>query len=226
VNKTEKYINVLFLPGTNRLVGVEKMNKSKAIFTVLLALVSVLVLFSIVNTENQSTYAAAADGEPQVEENMNEPQNPVIESIIEAQFDQPQITIPTPRAQLENENYVRYSKTIKYNAFVMLGDAPVPGLVVTEYCNDEEVSTTETADNGWFKVIFNCRPGYQAWIEADYEGQKLKSDAVYIPQPIVKRSGSVQPASFDAAGVPEFSTGTLVLVVVAGTLGVALLRKQ
>ena len=90
------------------LVG-DKMNKTKAIITVILALISVLVLFSVARTEDPFTYATASQ-EEQTEPESTEPTGELVEEeLIEEEIVEEDD--PSPRAEFIDEDYSRYKKS-------------------------------------------------------------------------------------------------------------------
>jgi len=205
------------------------MNKTKAMITVVLALISVLILFSIAKTEDPFTYATASQEQPSTESTVQAEELLEIEPLVEEEDETP-IADPLNKALFIDEDYDRERNSIRHTGVIIekLTQAPLADLDITEYCNNEEVSSGKYATDaeGFFDVVYDCHPGYEAFLSVGFNGLNFDSEHVTMPQKRVKRGGSSAPSASAAKGVPEFSTGTLAIVIVVGCLGIALLRKQ
>ncbi len=110
----------------------------------------------------------------------------------------------------------------------------IPDLPVAVYCDGRVISDpyARTDSDGLFDITPDpeCTSGDEAWLETEYNGRVYESDHIFLPERennarnihISSTHGPSNPVS----GVPEFSTPTLVIAVIAVTLGIAFLRKH
>ena len=111
---------------------------------------------------------------------------------------------------------------------------PVPeGTPVRIYCDHEQdrnlISDTETDEDGYFSAwTFNlfpskrCSAGDEAFVKVDYQQQLWTSDPVGVSSGEFYDYAGIETA----VGVPEFSTVTLALAIIGGSLGLVVLRKD
>jgi hypothetical protein len=114
---------------------------------------------------------------------------------------------------------------------LLTGD-PVQGLTVVEFCNDKVINDNAdvTAADGSFDfdVSGKCANGQEHKVMVEYEGIQSFTDNVVLMRKPVKRvsGGSSILSAAPSTGVPEFSTLTLAIVILGGSLGLAILRKD
>jgi len=194
--------------------------KLRLILTVIVALVTVMVLFFAAKTSDTLATAAPEDSTPVVEEQVQIEEVTLQEPEVQADEEEPE---PVARAQIE-DSYRLTTKTVVHSGMITnsLTGERIPGELV-EVCDDNEVNSFDI--DGEFKVEYSCRPGQTAWLEFDFGGKTYHTNHVVMPYP-ARISSSGSAAAVETVHAPEFSAATLAVVVIGGCLGLALLRKQ
>jgi len=102
------------------------------------------------------------------------------------------------------------------------------GIPVAIYCDGLQISgNIQTDSEGYFDMtsVIDCKVGSHAWAQAEYNGRIYESYRFPVRK-LSMVSGSRPALVGQYSGVPEFSTGTLAIVVIAGSLGIILLRRN
>ena len=146
----------------------------------------------------------------------------------------------------ENQSEGIYFKDVEYNlrgsqisleGTVLNGsNEPVSDVIVTLFCNKKNISNEgiATKADGFFFITGECEDGGETWVEVTYDGEVYVSKQFNVPGVQLQDSYSSDSfviddsnsQSYIPVGVPEFSTITLALAIIGGTLGFVFLRKN
>ncbi len=105
----------------------------------------------------------------------------------------------------------------------------IEDVLVILRCSDFSIDAEFTDKFGHFTVSGTCREQV-AYAEAKYMGETIRTEPVQMPKINKNKGGSRRVIEIrkktDSNNVPEFSTLTLGVAVVAGTLGMLMIRRQ
>ncbi len=138
------------------------------------------------------------------------------------------------KARISDDKYYYSGNSMAFRGTVVDSQTgePLQGLNVVEFCDGKAITDNAdvTSNDGSFDfdVSMKCANGHMHKVMVEYNGIQSFTDEVTLMRKPVKRvsGGSSILKNVPSSGVPEFSTITLALVILGGSLGLAILRKD
>jgi len=137
-----------------------------------------------------------------------------------------------PVIEFKNVEYSMTNNGFYFNGTLYSNNTAVDGLTVKLFCNNKEAVNTLINRNdvtlsdkdGNFEIMSYCEPNEEAYAQIQYDNITFESTHVIIPHG--RFSHSAVSVTSSPTGVPEYSTLTIGLAVIAVLFGLVFLRKR